>query len=64
MPPAWLTALAWAALAIAFAGTAWITCDIYGRGYRQHMRIMEPPGPLPGCTSARRPSPPTARGAG
>lgn len=47
MPPAWLTALARAALAIALASTAWITCDIYGRGYRQHMRIMEPSGPLP-----------------
>ena len=42
MPPAWLTALSWAALAVAFASAAWIAYDIYGRGYRQrHMKIME-----------------------
>jgi hypothetical protein len=28
MPPAWLTALSWAALAVAFASTAAIACDI------------------------------------
>ncbi len=41
MPPAWLTALAWAALAVASASAAWIGYDIYGRGYRQPMKIME-----------------------
>jgi hypothetical protein len=41
MPPVWLTALSWAALATAFASAAWIAYDIYGHGYRQHMRIME-----------------------
>jgi hypothetical protein len=48
MPGAWLTALAWAALAVAFASTAWIACDIWGRGYRQHMRIMEVVWPVTG----------------
>lgn len=48
MPPAWLTALAWAALAIAFASTAAIAFDIYGRGYRQDMRIMEAVWPVTG----------------
>lgn len=48
MPPTWLTALSWAALAIAFASTAWIACDIYGRGYRQHMKIMEAVWPITG----------------
>jgi hypothetical protein len=28
MPPVWLTALAWAALAVAFASAAWIGYDI------------------------------------
>ena len=41
MPPTWLTALSWAALASAFACTGWIGYDIYGHGYRQHMKIME-----------------------
>jgi hypothetical protein len=40
MSPAWLTALSWASLAVAFASTAWIAFDIYGRGFRQHMGIM------------------------
>ena len=48
MPPAWLTVLAWAALAVAFASTAWIAYDIYGRGYRQHMPIMEAVWPVTG----------------
>jgi hypothetical protein len=29
MPPVWLTALAWAALTVAFASAAWIGYDIY-----------------------------------
>lgn len=41
MPPAWLTVLSWAALAVALASAGWITCDIYVRGYRQQMKIME-----------------------
>ena len=47
MPPAWLTALSWAALAAGFASAAWIVYDIYGRGYRQqHMKIMEAVWPV------------------
>ena len=46
MPPAWLTGLSWAALAVAFASAAWILFDIYGRGYRQHMKIMEAVWPV------------------
>ena len=41
MPSPWLTDLAWAALAIAFACAAWIGTDIFVRGYRQRMRVME-----------------------
>jgi hypothetical protein len=48
MPPAWLTALSWAALAVAFASTAWITYDIWGRGYRQQMTVMEVVWPVTG----------------
>ena len=40
MPPLWLTVLSWAALSAAIASAAWIVFDVYGRGYRQHMRIM------------------------
>jgi hypothetical protein len=46
VPPPWLTALAWAALAVAFGCAAWIGFDIYGRGYRQHMKIMEAVWPV------------------
>ncbi len=48
MPPTWLVAVSWAALAAAFASTGWIACDIYGRGYRQHMKIMEIVWPVTG----------------
>jgi Domain of unknown function (DUF4396) len=46
MPPLWLTALSWAALAVAFGCAAWIVFDIYGRGYRQHMTVMEAVWPV------------------
>jgi hypothetical protein len=46
MPPAWLTALSWVALAAAFASAGWILFDIFGRGYRQHMPIMEAVWPV------------------
>ena len=48
MPPAWLTALSWAAPAAAFASTALITYDMYGRGYRQPMTVMEAVWPVTG----------------
>ncbi|HWC81728.1 MAG TPA: DUF4396 domain-containing protein [Pseudonocardiaceae bacterium] len=41
MPATWLTILAWVALGVAFASAALILIDIYGRGYRQHMKVME-----------------------
>lgn len=46
MPPLRLTALAWAALAVAFACAAWILLDVYGCGYRQHMKVMEAVWPV------------------
>lgn len=46
MPPAWLTALSWAALAVAFTSAGWIAWDIYARGYRQQMKVMEAVWPV------------------
>jgi hypothetical protein len=46
MPAAWLTGLSWAVLAVAFASAGWIVCDIYWRGYRQHMTVMEAVWPV------------------
>ncbi|MET9142975.1 DUF4396 domain-containing protein [Streptomyces sp. NPDC004042] len=46
MPPLWLTVLAWVSLAVAFVGVGWILFDIYGRGYRQHMGVMEAVWPV------------------
>jgi hypothetical protein len=43
MPPDWLTALSWAALALAFGSAGWITLDVYGRGYRQQRERGNPP---------------------
>ncbi|AMW14570.1 hypothetical protein A4E84_36910 [Streptomyces qaidamensis] len=39
-PAAWVEALGWTSLAVAFAGALFITVDIFGRGYRQKMWIM------------------------
>ncbi len=44
--PTWLVVVSWIALAIAFACAAWILYDIFGRGYRQHMWIMEAVWPI------------------
>jgi hypothetical protein len=46
MPPTWLTVLAWTALAVGFASAAVILLDIFGRGFRQHMRVMEAVWPI------------------
>ncbi len=46
MPPGWLTAVAWVALAVAFATAGIILYDIYGRGYRQKMAVMEAVWPV------------------
>lgn len=39
-PAAWIEAVGWLSLALAFAGALIILVDIYGRGHRQHMAIM------------------------
>lgn len=41
MPPLWLTVISWISLVVAFACAGFILYDIFGRGYRQHMWIME-----------------------
>lgn len=46
MLPSWLIALSWAAITGACASAAWIAFDIYGRGYRQRMTIMEAVWPV------------------
>ncbi|HEV7212544.1 MAG TPA: DUF4396 domain-containing protein [Blastococcus sp.] len=46
MPPTWLTALSWAALVVGFACAAIILFDIFGRGYRQRMGVMEAVWPV------------------
>ncbi len=46
MPSTWLTALAWVALASGFLSAGWILKDIYGRGHRQPMRVMEAVWPV------------------
>lgn len=46
VPPLWLTELAWCALGIAFASAIWIGYDIFGRGYRQRMPVMEAVWPV------------------
>lgn len=46
MPPTWLTVLAWVSLAVAFACAGAILFDIYARGYRQRMAVMEAVWPV------------------
>lgn len=46
MPPTWLTALAWVFLAVAFGSAAEIGLDIFRRGYRQKMGVMEAVWPV------------------
>jgi hypothetical protein len=46
MPPTWLTVIAWVSLAFAFLTAAAVLHDIYGRGYRQKMPIMEAVWPV------------------
>lgn len=46
MPPTWLTVLAWISLAAAFLTAAAILWDIFGRGRRQRMWIMEAVWPV------------------
>jgi hypothetical protein len=46
MPPTWLTILAWISLAAAFLSAGAIVYDIYARGLRQPMRVMEAVWPI------------------
>jgi hypothetical protein len=46
MPPEWLTILSWISIIAAFVIAAIILYDIYGRGYRQQMWIMEAVWPV------------------
>ncbi|GHJ38507.1 membrane protein [Streptomyces sp. TS71-3] len=46
MPPSWLTALAWTFLGIAFVCAGWIMFDMYVRGHRQQMAVMEAVWPI------------------
>lgn len=46
MAPTWLTALAWFSLRLAFLVAGAIAYDIFGRGHRQKMWIMEAVRPL------------------
>lgn len=48
MPASWLVAVAWAALAVGIASAIAMAVDIYGRGYRQRMPIMEGVWPVTG----------------
>ncbi len=41
MIPAWLTAVSWAYVGLALLCAAAILYDLYGRGYRQRVRVME-----------------------
>ncbi len=46
MIPGWLTAVSWAYLGLAFLCAAVILYDVYGRGYRQRVRVMEAVWPI------------------
>lgn len=46
MPPEWLTIIAWVSIALALLTAAAILYDIYGRGYRQKMGVMEAVWPI------------------
>jgi uncharacterized protein DUF4396 len=46
MPPTWLTFLAWTSLAAGFLSAAATLFDVYGRGLRQPMRVMEVVWPI------------------
>jgi hypothetical protein len=46
VPPPWLNVLAWVSLVVAFASAALIVIDIFGRGYRQPMPVMDAVWPV------------------
>jgi Domain of unknown function (DUF4396) len=46
LPPGWLTIIAWISLVAAAVSAGAIVYDIYGRGVRQHVRVMEAVWPI------------------
>jgi len=46
MPPPWLVTVSWAALGVAFACALLVLADVYLRGHRQRMPIMEAVWPV------------------
>lgn len=46
MPPAWLTILSWTAIGLALGCAGWIAGDIFARGHRQQMGVMEAVWPV------------------
>lgn len=48
MAPSWLNALAWCTLAFAFVSALVILVDIFGRGYRSKMTVMDVVWPVTG----------------
>jgi Domain of unknown function (DUF4396) len=46
LPPGWLTIIGWVSVAAAALSAGAIVYDIYGRGARQHVRVMEAVWPI------------------
>lgn len=46
MVPSWLTVVSWVSIILALLCAAFILYDIFGRGYRQQMGIMEAVWPV------------------
>ena len=46
MPPDWLETVAWISLGVAFVCAGIIVWDIFGRGFRQRMSVMEAVWPI------------------
>ncbi len=46
MPPIWLTVIAWIWISLAFSTSGVIAFDIFGRGYRQQMGVMDAVYPI------------------
>ena len=46
MPPDWLETIAWISLAVAFVCAGVIVWDMFGRGFRQRMTVMEAVWPI------------------
>jgi len=46
VPPAWLTIVSWAAIGVAVVCATWIAADLWVRGHRQEMGVMEAVWPV------------------